>query len=72
MPEVVDASCAVLVPPRDAAALADALAAVLDRDWDEAALSQRFSRGWDEVAADTFAACREALAARGPAARPKE
>lgn len=72
VPEVVDASCAVLVPPRDAAALAAALASVLDRDWDEAALSQRFSRGWDEVAADTFDACREALDARGPTARSKE
>ncbi len=63
IPEVVDADSAILVPPRDSAALADGLARALDRDWDEAALSQRFSRGWDAVAADTLAACREAMAA---------
>jgi glycosyltransferase involved in cell wall biosynthesis len=61
VPEVVDESCAVLVPPRDAPALAAALNAVLDRDWDEAALSQRFSRNWADVAADTMSACREAV-----------
>jgi len=70
VPEVVDASCALLVPPRDAQALAEALAAVLVRDWDEAALSRRFSRSWAEVATDTLTACREALAARGAPQRP--
>ncbi|MGB0134943.1 glycosyltransferase [Dokdonella sp.] len=62
VPEVVDESCAMLVPPRDAPALAAALAAVLERDWDEVALSQRFSRSWADVATDTFAACAEAVA----------
>lgn len=62
VPEVVDESCAMLVPPRDAPALAAALAAVLERDWDEAALSQRFSRSWADVAAETLAACTEAVA----------
>lgn len=62
IPEVVDESCAILVPPRDATALAGALAAVLDRDWDEAALSARFSRSWADVAAETYAACAEAIA----------
>jgi glycosyltransferase involved in cell wall biosynthesis len=64
VPEVVDESCSILVPPRDAAALAGALAAVLDRAWDETALSRRFSRSWADVAADTLAVCAEALAAR--------
>ena len=64
IPEVVDESCSILVPPRDAVALAGALAGVLDRSWDETALSRRFSRSWADVAADTLAACAEALAAR--------
>lgn len=62
VPEVVDESCAMLVPPRDVPALAGALVAVLERDWDEAALSQRFSRSWGDVAAETLAVCREAVA----------
>jgi glycosyltransferase involved in cell wall biosynthesis len=64
IPEVVDAGSGVLVAVRDAAALAAGLGAVLDRDWDEAALARRFSRDWDAVAEDTLAACREALAGR--------
>ena len=59
VPEVVDASCGVLVPPRDAVALEAGLREVLAREWDEAALSARFSRGWNDVAADTLAACVE-------------
>lgn len=62
VPEVVEDASGLLVPPRDAAALAVALAAVLTRDWDEGALSRRHSRGWAAVAADTMAACREAMA----------
>jgi glycosyltransferase involved in cell wall biosynthesis len=61
IPEVVDADCGLLVPVRDPAALADGLRTALERDWDEAALSRRFSRGWDAVAADTLRACEEAL-----------
>jgi len=61
---VVDASCAMLVPPRDAGALAEALAAVLAREWDEVALSRRFARSWGDVARDTLAACIEAREAR--------
>nr|HMM24419.1 hypothetical protein [Pseudoxanthomonas mexicana] len=55
-------------PPRDADALADALAKALAQDWDEAALARRFSRDWEQVARDTLLACEEALAERpGPA-----
>jgi glycosyltransferase involved in cell wall biosynthesis len=65
IPEVVDEDCGLLVPARDPAALAEGLREALDRPWDEAALSRRFSRGWDAVAADTLRACEEALAAHG-------
>lgn len=63
VPEVVDETCAILVPPREVVALSAALAAVLESDWDEAALSQRFSRSWGEVARETLAACSEAISA---------
>ena len=67
IPEVVDAASGLLVPPRDADALADALAKALAQDWDEAALARRFSRDWEQVARDTLRACEEALAERpGP------
>lgn len=62
IPEVVDADCGLLVAVRDPATLAEGLAEALARDWDEGALSRRFSRGWDAVATDTLRACEEAIA----------
>lgn len=62
IPEVVDTGSGVLVPLRDPVALAGGLGDVLARPWDEARLSARFSRGWDQVAADTLRACEEAVA----------
>jgi glycosyltransferase involved in cell wall biosynthesis len=66
IPEVVDAACGVLIPPRDGAALATALTQVLEREWDEAALSRRFSRAWSSVAQETLQQCAEALADTSP------
>jgi teichuronic acid biosynthesis glycosyltransferase TuaC len=69
IPEVVDDSVAILVLPRTVEPLRAALAAALDRDWDEAALGARFSRDWSQVATETLVACEEALAeTRGKAA----
>lgn len=65
IPEVIDAACGVLIPPRDSAALAAGLAQVLERTWDEAALSRRFSRAWSTVAQETLQQCAEALAEAG-------
>jgi teichuronic acid biosynthesis glycosyltransferase TuaC len=62
IPEVVDAACGVLLPPCDSAALAVGLTQVLERTWDEAALSRRFSRAWSTVAQETLQQCTEALA----------
>ncbi len=62
IPEVVDADCGLLVAARDPVALAAGLRDALERQWDDGALSRRFSRGWDAVAADTLRACEEALA----------
>lgn len=65
IPEVVDASCGVLVAPRDASALAGAFAEVLDREWDPHTLARRFSRDWSGVARETLQACMDAAAEVG-------
>ena len=64
IPEVVDAASGVLVPPRDAVALAEGLREGLARDWDETALAKRFSRSWTVVAQETLRACETALHAK--------
>lgn len=61
IPEVVDADAGLLVAVRDGDALAQGLRQTLAASWDEAALATRFSRGWDQVAAETLRACEEAL-----------
>jgi teichuronic acid biosynthesis glycosyltransferase TuaC len=63
IPELVDYDSGILIEPRDPAALADALACALSRQWDEAAISQRSRRGWDQVARETFEICTECLRA---------
>jgi teichuronic acid biosynthesis glycosyltransferase TuaC len=50
IPEIMSDACGRLVPRRDAAALAQALAAVLDTTWDAAAISAQWSRSWSNVA----------------------
>ncbi len=52
IPEILSDECGSLVPPRDAGALAHALAAVLDRTWDAEAISAHGSRGWETVASE--------------------
>jgi glycosyltransferase involved in cell wall biosynthesis len=68
--EIVDDSCGILVPPRDATALAAGLARALAGQWDEEALSRRFSRSWRDVADDTLGACIEALEDSPTAKKP--
>lgn len=70
VPEVVDGESGVLVPARDAVALAEGLAQALERQWDERALSRKFSRDWHQVACETLQACEEAVSeASGATAR---
>jgi teichuronic acid biosynthesis glycosyltransferase TuaC len=52
IPEIVSPACGVLVPPRNPAALAVALASALDKTWNPAAISTCRVRSWDAVAAD--------------------
>jgi teichuronic acid biosynthesis glycosyltransferase TuaC len=59
IPELVDDSCGILVPPRDAARLRQALEEALSKTWDCAAIARAHTRGWEQVAADTLALCRK-------------
>ena len=50
IPEIMNERCGRLVPPRDPAALANALAVVLDGTWDAEAISAQNGRSWNTVA----------------------
>ena len=52
IPEIMSDEFGRLVPPRDSAELARALASVLDRNWDAAEISAHGSRSWSTVAAE--------------------
>ena len=52
IPEILPSGCGLLVPPRDPAALANALASVLDSTWDATAISAQQSRNWSVAAAE--------------------
>ena len=68
IPEILSDECGRLVPPRDSGALAQAVAAVLDRSWDAKAISARGSRSWEAVAAELLKIF-ESLALARPEAR---
>ncbi len=63
IPEILDDSCGRLVPPRNPAKLADALASVLDVQWDPKAICAHGSRSWSAPAKELMEAF-EALAAQ--------
>lgn len=52
IPEIMSDECGRLVPLREPVALAQALASVLDRTWDAAAISAHGSRSWSAVGAE--------------------
>ena len=52
IPEIMSAECGRLVPPRDPSELARALASVLDKTWEPAALAGHWGRSWNVVAAE--------------------
>lgn len=57
IPELVDASCGILTPPGDSGRLRTALETALTQRWDTDAIAARLKRGWQDVAADTYAVC---------------
>ena len=52
IPEILSNECGRLVPPRDAGTLAQAVASVLDKSWDDKAISAHGSRSWEMVAGE--------------------
>ncbi len=52
IPEIMSNACGRLVPPRQPGPLAEAIADVLDRSWDPAAISAQWSRSWSAPAAE--------------------
>ncbi len=64
IPEIMSDACGRLVPPRDTAALAQALAEVLDTTWDAAAISAQWSRSWSNVADELLALFESLVASR--------
>lgn len=66
LPELVDASCGLLVPARDVGALRNALETALHSVWDEHAIATRFRRSWDRVAQEVLAVCEASLSDAPP------
>lgn len=50
IPEIMSEECGRLIPPRDSAALAEALDQVLGAAWDAEEISSHWGRSWDSVA----------------------
>ena len=68
IPEIMSEECGRLVPPRDPAVLAHALASVLDRTWDAAAISAHRSRSWNAVAEELLEIFESLVSGRKAAA----
>jgi glycosyltransferase involved in cell wall biosynthesis len=67
IPEIMSNECGRLVPPRDPAALALALASALDQEWAPAAISAHWSRSWSTVAAELLEIFESLVSTRQPA-----
>jgi teichuronic acid biosynthesis glycosyltransferase TuaC len=63
IPELVDDSCGILVPPRDTDALGKAIESALLRTWDERAIARHYRVGWDDVAKELYHILANARAA---------
>ena len=64
IPELVDESCGILVPPRDSGKLAEALERALAATWDPSRIWTHLGRGWDKVAEDTYELCARVVRER--------
>lgn len=72
IPEIMSDACGRLVPPREPAALAEALASVLNANWDAAAISAHWGRSWNTVAAELLAVFESVLSNRRAAPVPAQ
>jgi glycosyltransferase involved in cell wall biosynthesis len=59
IPELVNETCGMLIPPRNAGELAKALDRALSKPWDSEEIARTFTRSWETVAAETLAVCRK-------------
>jgi teichuronic acid biosynthesis glycosyltransferase TuaC len=57
IPELMDSRCGILVPPRDARQLADALSGALNHPWNPEEIAGSFRRSWNDVARETHDVC---------------
>jgi teichuronic acid biosynthesis glycosyltransferase TuaC len=64
IPELVDESCGILVPPRDSPKLAEALERALSTTWDPSRIWTHLGRGWDKVAEETYELCARVVRER--------
>ncbi len=64
IPEALNEACGRLVPPRNAARLADALASTLDTSWDPALISSHWQRSWSATADELLALFSDLVARR--------
>jgi teichuronic acid biosynthesis glycosyltransferase TuaC len=64
IPEIMSDACGRLVPPREPAALAQAIRSVLDSTWDAADISAHRSRSWSAVAAELHELFESLVSAR--------
>lgn len=65
IPELVSKCSALLVEPRDPAALRAALDRALTTKWDTAEIARTSTRSWETVAAETMAVCKRMMK-KGP------
>jgi len=70
IPEIMNAECGQLIAPRDADALAQALAAVLDKPWDPERICAHGGRSWRAVADELLALFESIVSAQKAAPRP--
>ncbi len=68
LPEIVTQANGILVPARDADALAGALRQALDREWDHGSIAAAMRRSWDDVARETLALCESVRMRQAPRA----
>jgi glycosyltransferase involved in cell wall biosynthesis len=59
IPELVRPASGILVPPRDSAALREALQLALSKPWDSVEIARTSTRSWETVSAETWAVCRK-------------
>jgi teichuronic acid biosynthesis glycosyltransferase TuaC len=62
--EILHEGNGILIPPRQADALHDALDLALSKHWDHAGIAGAMRRTWDDVAQDTLAVCEAVLQQR--------